>query len=432
MPIELQLAADTTVARGWKWLGARRRKWPDLQREIADEARREPDPLLQKLIVVQGNDDRLYIGFHPAEEEAQFWPDDEDRLCFRARTNSAGPGYHAFLVRFLDRLAKRLDLQWRPQSAAALADSSGYFEHRDFGRLQTEMYSWLMNVAKSLLKMEKEGSHNFQLSWPLGAPSPCGSFFASSPIGEWDREFFLCLVEAKGADLRQRLESYFPWWGIEPDARFFANLGLVYARCKVPWHVPVNSHERGMYELMLDAYGRAAALDSNFPLPTKEIAEAREMAASTDRSRLPAADGLGVHRRQVRMTLVGNWTIDVPGYFYVSQEREGTIDVLSHGNRKIEITSLSANAKDGEPAPTEWLLESSTPLPQEHRKHEHAGHVGVAYVSPIDSNKGGGFRLHGRMAKPGNLAMVTITFADRADEAWAFETWRSVFHRGEM
>ncbi len=45
----------------------------------------------------------MLVGLHPAEEEVGFYVDQGYLVC-AAKTSSAGPGYHAFVIEMLDEL----------------------------------------------------------------------------------------------------------------------------------------------------------------------------------------------------------------------------------------------------------------------------------------------------------------------------------------
>ena len=62
------------------------------------------------------------------EEISGYWED--DMLVIQAKTNSAGPGYHAYVCELIDGIGI---------APARVEDESGYFETRDFDTLKRFM-----------------------------------------------------------------------------------------------------------------------------------------------------------------------------------------------------------------------------------------------------------------------------------------------------
>src|ERR1044071_3478953 len=73
-------------------------------------SRRDPDCLG---VWYQGKagDGRASVLLFPIEEPLELWLG-EDRLWCSAKTSTAGPGYHAHVVEFLDLIAEDLGVGW--------------------------------------------------------------------------------------------------------------------------------------------------------------------------------------------------------------------------------------------------------------------------------------------------------------------------------
>ena len=77
------------------------------------------------------------------------------KLCISAKTNSAGPGYHAYLIDILDGLGVK---------PTSVEDEAGYYETRDYTALQNEMAHWLKVVGSMVVDAIDKGSSNLAVS----------------------------------------------------------------------------------------------------------------------------------------------------------------------------------------------------------------------------------------------------------------------------
>jgi len=99
--------------------------------------------------------DVLYLELHPAEEDVRFFVDDHDYLICSARTSSAGPGYHAFLVELLEMIQGPAKISWIwDDEEKEFMDETTYFSKRDFNTLQMEMVVILYTLFFSEVYLE--------------------------------------------------------------------------------------------------------------------------------------------------------------------------------------------------------------------------------------------------------------------------------------
>ena len=92
----------------------RRRRAPErLLEELVTAIKHElADPILKRLCRRQIKGLEAHVQFHPAEEEVDFLFQDSWLVC-SAKTSSAGPGYHEFLIELLERTRQRAcELEW--------------------------------------------------------------------------------------------------------------------------------------------------------------------------------------------------------------------------------------------------------------------------------------------------------------------------------
>ena len=375
-----------------------------------------------------GETSHLYL--HPAEEPVEFHYAGDGSLDVSAKTSSAGPGYHARVVEFLDFLGSRLgvDMEWRDGEEEA-ADETGYHEHRDFERLQLDMAELLQAIARQILG--EEDAANFCLSLPLEM-SPRTNHYAASPLGFWSREWFERISSCDGQEALALAAEYFPWWSEERDSRFWLNCGSVLCWVDLPWHRPSDEQEIKQYRRALQCFSRARTLDPGMTLPEREIAEIEEILKDGDWDRVPQREGMGFRRHALRCDLTGNWTVELPGYFHQGSEEDGKTLVYWFGGRTLRGSSISF--RGGDPGDLEQrdqdLLESiKQDMGGQGDLFEiRNGHVaGWASESRTEEDDETYWSLQGQIVFGNSLCFVTIAYDDpEADRAWALEVMRSV------
>jgi len=389
------------------------------------------DPILRPGLSVAPQVDarQLMVFAHPAEEPIFFnW--DSRHLTVSARTNGAGPGYHAWLVERLDAMAMDVELgvkwNWQDDDGKA-GDETGYHVHRDFKKLQQSMAAWLKALAADLLKLEKEGGGNFAISMPTET-RVAGEYFACSPLGFLPRAFFAHCVEADDADA----PLFFPWWTRERDAGFWRKHGLVYAWCHVPWRVADSEEETQAMQLALACFKQARQLDAKVALPAPEIAELERlvsMTTSTNREPPPAPDPdrIGFKRRDNTIQLPGQWQIRLPGYFHSHWDSKKGTMTFYFNQRTVHVTTYRFQHKT-HPLP-DLLGAPENPSPGgktfEYAKAHLLGRAELTHQR--DGTMFGYWMLTGKMVTSGAAATFTVCFDQKDDLDWANATWQSLF-----
>ena len=113
------------------------RTWTELTEAIEAFTMHTGDPLLARVVRCDAADGVLHVDLHPAEESVCFYPDSTGALVVEAGSAVAGPGFHAYLVGWLEDLGRSLGVTWvgdRPDEG----DATGYLDHRSFDALQAE------------------------------------------------------------------------------------------------------------------------------------------------------------------------------------------------------------------------------------------------------------------------------------------------------
>jgi hypothetical protein len=167
--------------------------------------------VFKDFLFFEQNENILYATLHPCEEPVNFELADNIIIC-SAKTNSVGPGYHAYLVELIERLGETLNIQWEwnlEEGDVIYEDETGYYNHRDFKKLQLEMLQWLTTLARSFT--EGDG-HQYMVAFPLGYPRMCHDYFAVSPMQVWTKEWFDHVATTDIEHLEKEGAEFFIWW----------------------------------------------------------------------------------------------------------------------------------------------------------------------------------------------------------------------------
>ena len=384
------------------------------------------DPLFRRLMAMTEKNGRLTVDLHPAEEGVEFFFNESGWLVCSAKTSSAGPGYHAFLVQLLDKVGTRCHLKWHWQDEEnEFQDETGYHEHRDFEELQMEMLQWLHGLAKMLL--ERDGCLEFSLSLPMNF-RVVGDYFAASTLGFWDRLWFEEVAHREVSQLSAHGAAFFPWFEEGHTAEFWLKCGLSLAWVDLPWHPPNSEDEKERYRLALSCFTRAGELNPAISLPRKEMEEIETLLARPEVMAEPAAGRIGFKRRLMGQMLAGQWTIDLPGYFYSELEDEGRTAVFWFGGKTVRFTSFSVGNKDGKPVEAGGLLPAAGKGAASHAEaieFQKDRRIGRAFLSPPEADRSY-WMLQGHTQVDNHLSVTTVCFTEITDKPWAIQTWQSV------
>ncbi|MFW6051644.1 MAG: hypothetical protein ACODAU_10740 [Myxococcota bacterium] len=324
-----------------------------------------------------------------------------------ARTSGAGPGYHAVVVDLLDTLAEELGVHWHDAR-----DDTGYFEHRDFGRLQLAMAHSLRELASTIVRGREppEGGHALFLDIP---DRPLADAFAVSPMGEWGRTWFEEVAEADDRVLQERAAELYPWWERGLGPRVLRNLALSTCWVHVPWTRPAGELERAAYEAALGAAERARR-EGGLELPGALESELRRV-MGTDVDEVPAEEGIGFRRRVMVRPLAGRWTMKLPGYYHAGAGGDDAERVYFFRDRVVRARSSAFQARGESP---EVLLRRVSPLTDPVPLPLEAEHVAGHFTSEWSPEEER-FVLRATVVKADGACFVSIGFRDEADGVWA-------------
>jgi hypothetical protein len=304
-------------------------------------------------------------------------------------------------------------------------DETGYFEHRDFEVLQKEMLTWLRAVARHVAEHEDDGIQ--MISMPLGTPIREPQTDILTPLGERPRSFFHANAPSDGAALAEHGVRFFPWWRPElagAEAGKLAKTLLFTLR----WHPPENDDERALIDVALACIDSSPEALRASGIDDLDIAELRRLQRESPQSATaPRPGGFGMLRGPIRWNPFPALSLALPGYFY--QDDDHDAKTYWFGDRVVRVTSFVVKGPEG-PAPAENLLatagknaEGAAEVRSQAASEELPGYT-LAFVR--DAEQPSLWHAHAGVARPGNLALFTITLADRADFDWAEEVVRSV------
>lgn len=260
------------------------------------------------------------IAVHYCEE----WLDFEiegDAVVLAGRSSTCGPGYHAFVVDVVDRLARTQKLIFREEGE--YLDESDYFRNRDYDALQRYHADWLRGLANMLVERDPgEGAHGQLVTMPVGGISPAvTNGQICTPKGILSLNDFHQIAAAKDGLLMELAAAWFPWWNRTPSASDFVRTAKSLMWVNVPWHPPADNFERGVMSAALQCSDRAKKIDPATDIPTTEMEELRLMLRqSPEIAGKPRDDGIGYRRRTCNWDIGGNWTMRLPGYWYEVQD----------------------------------------------------------------------------------------------------------------
>jgi len=388
------------------------------------------DSLTRRFFLSEQGTSELALFLHPAEENVGISYDGRD-VTLSAKTSSAGPGYHAWLVNFVEHIGERVGITWDWRDGDEdSADETDYHSHRDFGRLQAAMANWLQEFSKYFLNESDLDSLNICL--PLDF-SPVHEHFAISPMGVWEREWFECVIRADADEIGDIAQTFFPAWRRSEDALYWRNFGLTMCWMELPWHVPATKHEKAMYQLTVDAFARARELDPTSDLPHAEIAEIESLLEDNDCNRAPRPTGLGFQRGTMRRQLTGGWSVELPGYYYQGNEEDCTTILFWFGDRVMRGSSASYSGDD------ETLTNLAEVLVRETMaKYEGGGRTAVIegddrfgwiYEAEAqdDDTEAPYWNAQALIGSGNNIGLLTVSYSDRErDWGWALEVINTV------
>jgi hypothetical protein len=356
----------------------------------------------------------------PFEEEIYgTWENGDLRIS--AKTSSAGPGYHAYLVDLIDGLGV---------APLEVKDDTGYYDARNYSALQDEMSGWLRILSEQLIKMGDSGQDYAALSVSLridGFPEATGHF-ACCPLGYYEREFVEMALSGQNLG-----PEFFVWWNQQQDALFYRNAALCQILSDVNWLMPRSSGERLSVSSALGCLEIAFGLDPYLAYPAAEWLELARLSgdaalAEAIRSRFGAVGQatLGYNRGIISSEMHG-WRFSHSGMMHAEFEDEGETYVHWDGKRTIRVSSLTVEFNGNPPNKSEMLLASATAKESyEPFRLRNADIPAKILHKQIEENGKPLWSTSLNAAMENELLVMSLYYEDEADREWALGVCASV------
>lgn len=338
----------------------------------------------------------------------------EGKIKGHARTSVAGPGFHKAVVDFLDVMATRLELD------LLVEDDTSYWDHRDFDDLRAQHHSWLKAVTEYVRSAEQT---NYLISWPIGSWRPFSAKNVATPMGDLTFEELDKLLGLYDG-IEEFASEYFIWYNPDRDALFHRGAALYLMWNDFHWVETRMEDEVEMASRILYHLGQARKLDSHIALPLfawKEVS----VLSGLECLRIEGPDfkypfPIGYRRRDVIISLPGEWQVKLPGSFRSDEEDEGFVywDV----DRNFRLTAYRG-------AGEEFVNSLARPdMPGEKSiDHEAPGlRFKAKYYLCGDNDEPEYWILRGQILGQDKMCIVTITWLDQKWTDWAIQTFKDV------
>lgn len=312
-------------------------------------------PVPHRQVSVYDQGEQMQVSLFPFEENV-YVTFDKNTVTISAKTNSAGPGYHAHVVALIDDLAAKTGLK---VTASSVEDETGYYADRDFGALQDSMFDWLEALSYNV--MEQCGNSNYtglSICMPLEITPAAEDYFASYPLGYLDEGYLERVINAKkSGDCHEKeavCSQFFIWWSPSMDAEFYKKCALATMWADIQWIPPHGDAETALYDSALTCLEKAYERDPHLAYPVQEwmeLAALREDAAlsATLAERFGPRDpgyvsNLGFMRGNVNCLFANGWRLTRPGAMRYEFDEA---NVWWDDTRTIRASVLTVAPKDG-------------------------------------------------------------------------------------
>lgn len=380
--------------------------------------RQYPDELL----ALETGVEALTATLHPAAPPIRITLDGEGAISVAGETVTAGPGYHRFVGRALQRLATDIGIEW--------SDASSGLAFADRPAVERGYLAWLGPELARARSRSQRGGRGVHVGMPAGTTVTCDAAVATV-LGPRDGSW----LDAAIADPRVAIEVT-PWWSDATDGRYLVDRALSRMWLDVRWRRPAVTGEAALLDEVHVLLTRAYPLEPDLTYPWVEWAEVvayrglddamgRQVIARASQTSVaaPGTDRIGYRRNPVVIRHEG-WVLTVPGDF---AERRTADEWWGGGpGRNITLAATTTGTADGRMTAQGFLSQVAADLGPEALHHE-AGEVrGRARITTDTSSGLEVGVLEGFCAVTGSGAVIRIEFDDGEDYAWALDMWRSL------
>ncbi|MDR2504255.1 MAG: hypothetical protein LBD82_07760 [Deltaproteobacteria bacterium] len=351
----------------------------------------------------------------------------ESSLTMEVCSAMTGPGYHANQINLLQAIEQGTSLRWNYSS---MRDDTGYYEHRDFKRLQDFMQGRLMEYSRELLALPQgQRPVRTNLTMPYAMLPKRHDYLACHALGYIHENFFRSIDESK--DKEPFCRAFFIWWDEGFSAEFYLKCALNLIWCHINWLPPELDAEFVYLEHALKSLELAWEARKDLPMPVPEWLEMARITRSSDLMddlirRFPTEinqpPAKGYRRRDVIHTLGENqWRIALPGKMHKVFNDDGSLLFWDDKKRLIRISSTRRLDHQGRPIAAMTLVhESVRELKAEWHSLPKAEYV-PAYIlhEELDGKDKTVFCTTLFAARDGHVVVVSMDYPEEEQKNWA-------------
>jgi len=375
----------------------------------------------------------LRLELHPAVDAMTITADEQGGVVVSAETAGAGPGYHTFACRILDRLGEVLDIAWsrRPEllpPGSPPAWVGARLPLADRPLVERDHLASLGAAVGRAVALRRRGITGVEIGLRPGTR------FASdgtvmTPVGPRGDAWL-----ARAARDLTVAADVLPWWYDVMDARYQLARALVILWTEIRWRPPADDAERATMDEALTLLRKAFPTDPSLAYPYREWAELIALRGLADPiaervlRRAEQADQaqppIGYRRRPVTVVHEG-WLLPVPGSFS-DRRADGEWSGGDRG-RHVTFAATVTQLPGGMPMSADrFLTDVAGELGEGTLHHEDGGLRGRARVTSDASSGVEVAVLEGFSAVTGSGCAIRIEFSDSDDWRWAIDLWRSL------
>lgn len=378
---------------------------------------------------LENGDAEFSVSMHPAAPELVMTASETGRVTVSAETQVAGPGYHRFIGRVIQRLGLDLAISWN-RDGADRGDLPGETAAVTFAeRAATERayLGWLGRALVGARARRSAGGAGIQFGLPDGVRYTFDGALATV-LGPRDDAW----LEVAVTDTRVATDIA-PWWADATDGLCLLNRALCLMWLEVRWRTPAIEGERLLLEEIHRLLSRAFPLGPNLPYPWRAWADLVVLRGIDDlmadqvvmrAAREPEGGPvIGYRRAPVTISHEG-WALEIPGSF---AERRTLEEWWGGGaGRNITLAAVPTGTATGAMGAQAFIQQFGGDLGPDAIDHRAGGVMGRARLTTDASSGLEVGVLEGYSAVVGSGAAIRVVFDDPADWQWALDTWRSL------
>lgn len=239
------------------------------------------------------------------------------------QTNLAGPGFHAYIVDFLEKFAQAYNLSFN------IDDETNYFTHRNFEQLQEHFNGWLRGLINtSLTQLNSENYSSLIICWNESFFPINRAETVITPMGRFPIAKLSEYCQSQDS-IKEFAKEFFVWNELEKDARFYRNNALVILWAKCCFMPSSRSNFDAIINgKIISLLEKAAACDSSLPFPKREYSELCKLHGVNENPIVDSTpdysfvESIGYRKEQVRY-YIGNLIITISGNYLAERQKQG-------------------------------------------------------------------------------------------------------------